>query len=40
MVADVAIQSECACEKLTYVAGVMAHDGNSDSYVLKLMALE
>ena len=27
-------------EKLTYVVGVMAHDGNSDSYALKLTALE
>jgi hypothetical protein len=39
-VADMATQSERAREKLTYVTGVMAHDGNSDSYALKLTALE
>ncbi len=40
VVADAAMQSECAHEKLTYVAGVMAHDSNLDLYVLKLMALK
>jgi len=39
-VVDMATWLECAWEKLTYVVGVMAHDGNSDLYMLKLMALK